>query len=128
MTQNKFFNNLDKVKAFLVEADLSLEELHNIIMLIFKVNETSEGSKNIKLKKTNQKIIFKNDPKELCDLTENFFKSTNCEPCEVKTILRFFKKENFNITGINKGAALGAALRGDNRFIFQRQDKLWQLK
>lgn len=130
MSENKFFDNLDKVRAFLAESNLSLEELYNIIMLIFKVSENSNGNKNTKLNKNSitAELIFKNDPKKLADFTENFFKLNNFQPSSIRTILKFFEKENFDIMGINKGAALGSALRGDGRFIFQKEDKLWQLK
>ena len=72
---------------------------------------------------------FKNDPRKLANIAEDYFRSNDNKPASTRDIIKFAKIKEIIIEGKNPGSSLGAAMRGDERFILiSKEDRLWALK
>jgi len=72
---------------------------------------------------------FKNDPRKLASIAEDYFRLNDNKPASTKDIVKFAKIKEIVIEGKNPGSSLGAAMRGDERFVLiSKEDRLWALK
>ncbi len=107
---------------------LDLEAVRKSIDLLGKNDFSKTENYNSSNNKSSDSVEFKNDPRELADVAEKYFNSVDNKPSTTREVKKFLEKEGAKIEGINKGSALGSALRGDKRFIFEKENKLWSLK
>jgi hypothetical protein len=111
------------------------KKLSSDLVAVRKTINLLKGNKSLEFSGQKEEIFkiedfknFKNDPLELADIAEKYFVSVANKPALTKEIKKFVETEGVEIDGKNKGSALGAALRGDQRFIFDQEKKLWSLK
>ncbi len=108
-----------------------LQSVRNTITLMggktSQFNDTSVVSISRSQKESYQE--FRNDPRKLANIAEDYFRSNDNKPASTKDIVKFAKIKEVIIEGKNPGSSVGAAMRGDGRFVLiSKEDRLWALK